>query len=79
MKLVKIEELPNAEYPNNKPVGYTVIGDKISELKVGECFYIMNTKRFNSGMRTSIVQEIIDENTFKTCNSIYKIIKDETS
>jgi hypothetical protein len=69
IRLVKIKELENALHPNNIEVGFTKEGTLINEPKVGECFYV----GFN--WRTSTVQEVIDENTFRTYNSIYKIEK----
>ena len=66
IKLEKINELPNAKHPNNIEVGYVKIGKLISTPKVGEQFYLGYT------YRTSVVVEIINENTFKTLNSIYR-------
>ena len=65
IKLVKLEELPDALYPNNIKIGYEKIGEFYDNPVVGECFYC-------GTLRTSAVQEIIDENTFKTFNSIYQ-------
>jgi hypothetical protein len=64
--LKKIKELPDATHPNNKEVGYIQVGEFVADPKVGEPFYVGD--RF----RTSRVKEIIDANTFKTHNSIYK-------
>lgn len=66
VKLQKIEELPNALHPNNIEVGVIKKGEFIAEPKVGECFWVGNY------WRTSTVQEIINKNHFKTCNSIYE-------
>jgi hypothetical protein len=62
----KLEELPNPQHPNNIEVGYSKIGEFISEPKVGDRFYV------GLYWSTSIVTEIIDDKTFKTLNSIYK-------
>lgn len=64
-------ELPDALHPNNIEVGKIKVGELISEPKVGECFWV-------DGFKTSTVKEIIDENTFRTCNSIYRWTKKES-
>lgn len=71
MKIIleKISELPDAMHPNNIEVGHLQTGELISEPEVGKCFWV------GYFWRTSIVKEIIDENTFKTCNSIYRWTK----
>ncbi len=66
IKLEKLNELPDAIYKNNIEVGFTKEGIMIDEPKIGEAFYV------GYGWRTSEVKEIIDEHTFKTCNSIYR-------
>jgi hypothetical protein len=66
IKLEKLNELPDALHPNNIEVGYVKEGEFLSEPKIGECFYVGHY------WRTSTVKEIIDEYTFKTCNSIYR-------
>ncbi len=68
VKLVKLNDLPNAEVPFNIPEGYVTEGVIINEPMVGEAFYV-------GSLRTSMVTEIIDNQTFKTCNSIYRIIE----
>ena len=65
--LEKIEELENAFHPNNKKVGYIRKGIMVDKPRVGASFIMMPP------FRTSVVTEIIDKNTFKTLNSIYKI------
>jgi len=64
--LKKIEELEDTRIPNNIEVGYIQVGEFVAQPKIGEPFYVGN--RF----RTSRVKEIIDENTFRTHNSIYQ-------
>jgi hypothetical protein len=66
VNLKKLKELPDALHPNNIIVGYEIEGEFISEPKIGECFYVGHF------WATSTVKEIIDEQTFKTCNSIYR-------
>ena len=65
VQITKLSELKNAPYPNNIEVGYSTQGKFYNAPKVGERFWV-------GSFRTSTVQEIIDENTFKTKNSIYK-------
>lgn len=74
VKLKKIEELEDAVYPFNIPVGFEWIFESDAEnFKVP-----IVGKRFYPGLikmgqwSTSEVQEIIDNKTFKTCNSIYE-------
>jgi len=69
--LEKLNELPDAIYPNNIDVGFKKVGDLINPPKVGEAFYI------GYYWCTSVVVGIIDDNTFRTLNSIYKWSKYE--
>jgi hypothetical protein len=68
MKIIleKLKELPDAKHPNNIEIGFIKIGEFLSEPKVNRPFYV------GPSWRTSKVTEIIDSNTFKTMNSIYK-------
>jgi hypothetical protein len=66
IKLEKLEELPDALHSNNIEVGHIKIGEFLEKPEVGKPFYI------GYNYRTSDVQEIIDEFTFKTYNSIYR-------
>ena len=66
VKIEKVEERKDALYPNNKEVGYVKEGDFIAKPEIGKNFWVGRT------FRTSLVQEIIDDNTFKTDNSVYK-------
>jgi len=76
VKLVKLEELKDAQTPNNKDVGYFKEGLLLQEPKVGEEFLLW--MEFGESKipiwHTSLVTEILSEDTFKTKNSIYKII-----
>lgn len=69
VRLTKLRESDNPLYPNNIIVGYTKeasIPEKyFSKPEVGSSFYL-------GSFRSSTVQEIIDDNTFRTFNSIYK-------
>ncbi|MCG9971019.1 hypothetical protein [Christiangramia crocea] len=72
MKTIKIKKLKEAEsplHPNNIEEGFEKIGQIPDNYfrypTVGERFWI------SLSWSTSGVQEIIDENTFKTYNSIY--------
>ena len=80
LKLEKVEELPDAEFPNNTPVGdvrYGWIAD-ISRLpKVGSPFTLVYENRFG-GRQTSPVTDIIEPwdgigMKFKTVNSTYDL------
>ena len=71
VRVVKLEEREDAEVPNNKEIGYEKIGTPYGPPKVGECFLMATYRGY---WTTSIVTEILSEDTFKTKNSIYKII-----
>lgn len=81
IELYKIETLENAEYPQEEkyPSG-TVLKTGFmwehTKPKVGEDFYIYQSKLY-SNFRTSIITEIIEETNeyiiFKTLNSKYKV------
>lgn len=69
VRIIKLKELENALHPNNIAEGfdktYGVNKDYFEVPQLG--------RRFNIGsFSTSGVQEIIDENTFKTYSSIYR-------
>jgi len=72
IKLTKLKELPNALHPNNIEEGHETIIDiddnSFYAPIIGEKFTLIGYNRYFS---TSEVQEIINENTFKTYNSIY--------
>ena len=69
VKLVKLAEYEGALHPNNIEVGREEIGYMNEYPKVGELFLIFDGGRW---FHTSTVQEIIDDNTFRTYNSIYQ-------
>lgn len=68
IELIKLSELENAVHPHNIAEGYVTVrsvnDDYFKEPIIGERFDI-------GSFSTSPVQEIINENTFKTLNSIY--------
>lgn len=66
IRLTKLSELADARHPNNIEVGHIVEDEFVDDPKVGFPFYI------GSHWRTSIVREIINENTFRTLNSLYR-------
>lgn len=68
VKIVKIEERPDALHPHNILAGTEKMGIPMDYPKVGECFEL------NTGWRTSRVEEILAFDKFKTNNSIYQII-----
>ena len=67
--LTKLEEAANPVHPKNKAVGTVREGEFTDKPVVGKEFYI--GRGFRS-YKTSTVQEILSENTFRTYNSIYK-------
>lgn len=66
VKLTKIEELENALHPHNISVGHVQTGPFIGEPVVGEAFMV------GSFWGTSVVQELLPDNKFRTQNSIYQ-------
>ncbi len=71
----KIEELPDAEVPNNKEVGTKRVGEFISYPQVGKPFTIL-TKSFDEEGKgrlfmTSEITKILDVDKFQTLNSVY--------
>lgn len=68
IKLVKLNELSNAIHPFNIPEGKMWEGFWVKDPKIGEPFVV------GYSVQTSPVTEIIDNQTFKTLNSIYRII-----
>jgi len=75
VKLTKLQESDTAEFKNNIQTGAVYIGGFIKEPTLGESFVIspISVVEYNRrGLRTSFIKEIIDENTFRTNNSIYR-------
>jgi len=70
IEIIKLKELPDAKHPYNIEEGYERKGTMnkwhFNKPTVGDRFWI------DGNWSTSAVQEIIDESTFKTYNSIYK-------
>ena len=66
IKLTKLAEVENPAYANNIPVGKEVTGQFSSEPQLGRSFHV------GYNYATSIVLEILSEDTFKTRNSVYK-------
>ena len=65
--LTKISELEDAKHPHNIPEGHKVRGWLINEPIVGDRFQV------NYTWSTSPVTELLENDTFKTLNSLYKI------
>ena len=61
-------------HPNGIDLGYITIGSFKNPPTVGESFIIQGTK-FTDYLHTSPVTKIIDQETFTTKNSTYKLIK----
>lgn len=70
IRIKKLRESENPLHPNNIETGFEKVGDIpdqwYREPTVGERFWV------NTSWSTSGVQEIIDEKTFRTYNSIYE-------
>lgn len=77
IEITKLTELPDALHPNNIPEGYKEVFkmdySPFKEPEVGERFWPC------SWWSTSGVQEVINENTFRTYSSIYmwRMVEDE--
>lgn len=71
IRIKKIEELTDALWPMNIPVGWEYTFSELPELSFKEPTI---GERFRAGYlwSTSEVKEIIDEKTFKTLSSIYE-------
>ena len=66
IRITKLKELPDALHSFNIEEGFVTEGEFIENPEIGECFWV------GDDWRTSWVHEIIDEHTFRTCNSIYR-------
>jgi hypothetical protein len=71
-KNIQITKIDAVRYKDGHPMGvdtgFTSQGTALNDIIVGDFFYM------EKGLfRSSPVTEIIDENTFKTRNSIYKV------
>lgn len=72
-KITKIETFKNTSKIED---GREFNGYLASLPKIGESIYLYNVCTYSNKtiLRTSIVQEIVDNNTFKTKNSTYRIV-----
>ena len=69
--LIKIsDDKFNGNHPNGIIEGYTRIGKLINDVVIGDQVLVINNTHY---LCTSEVTEIIDDITFKTENSTYKI------
>lgn len=76
-KIWKIGKVDNTTHPNSD-FGESLpfhVGYYTKPPKVGKRFNLMEISDRERGISTSPVTEIIDENTFKTLNSIYRFEK----
>ncbi len=75
VRVTKMGDGDSAKYPpghsRHIKVGNVYQGLLLRPVKVGESFYVDYPNAPNH-MHTSVVQEILSENTFRTMNSIYK-------
>lgn len=67
IELTKIKESDNPRHPNNIEEGFVISGEMIDAPKVGNAFWV------GHGWRTSLVVKVIDDTTFETMNSVYRI------
>jgi hypothetical protein len=66
IKLTKIKENPDGKYSASVAIGKEMIGDFVGEPVVGKSFVIPGV------VKTSPILEVLDNNTFKTYNSVYR-------
>lgn len=65
IKLTKIEPNPEGKYKDSRPVGEEHVGEFVADPEVGKPFKV------GHAYRTSPVVEVMDDNKFRTYNSIY--------
>lgn len=65
--LTKLKELEDAKYPHNIPEGHVIRGWLMKEPEIGKRFPV------NSFCSTSSITELLENDTFKTLNSIYQL------
>ena len=69
IRLTKLsDEVFSGNHPNNINPGFVKEGFADNELKIGDSLWMDNLS-----WATSTIKEIIDDNTFRTLNSTYKI------
>lgn len=75
IRLYKIsDDVFEGKHPNDIGAGFEIIGHVVTPLEVGGALFIDHcTHRMYEWFHTSTITEIIDEQTFKTLNSTYKI------
>lgn len=75
VRLTKLGDGEKPKYAPNHPrhikPGFVVEGIMLRPVAVGESFYVDYPTAKNH-FHTSVVEEILSENTFRTMNSIYK-------
>lgn len=69
-KLTKLENNMGIPHPNKIEGGYTIEGNELKKLAVGESYSVKNDTNF---FISSTVTEVLDNGVFKTRNSTYKI------
>lgn len=68
VKITKIsDEVFEGKHPNNINLGYEKVGILHNNIEIGYSIQV-------GSLVTSCVTEIIDENTYRTNNSIYKVV-----
>ena len=71
VKLTKLSEAPDPEFPNNIPTGEVRIGLTMNPPEEGVPFGVIHS--MSKYFRTSPVVKVNDDGTFETVNSIYKL------
>lgn len=69
--LVKLGDCENPHLAHHIPAGHQVEGWLLNEPELGKAFWV------NAAWRTSLVTEVIDQDNFKTMNSVYHIVRHE--
>ncbi len=72
IKLTKLRDSDTPYKANHIPAGKEVIGYMENPPTVGDCFYVEKDKIGMEYYRTSVVQEVLGPNSFRTFNSIYQ-------
>lgn len=75
VKVVKLtDDRFDGKHPNGIGVGFEIKGQLVTNIEVGSPLFINHcTHSQYEWFHTSVITEIIDENTFKTLNSTYSV------
>lgn len=69
----------NGKHPNNINEGNQIVGTAISQILIGQPFYIVRDMKVRKTSLVVSIQPIIDKNkvVFNTLNSEYELTKDD--